>query len=108
MKLNPLKCAFKVSWTKFLGFMVTQRGIEANLIQLKAIMDSQAPTSRKGVQQLTSRLAALERFISSFTDRLNPFFITLRGAKSLAPQIPGVDSFFWLLIKFIATKESLS
>ena len=40
MKLNPLKCAFGVSSVKFLGFMVTQRGIEANPIQLKAIMDS--------------------------------------------------------------------
>ena len=31
MKLNPLKCAFGVSASWFLGFMVTQRGIEANL-----------------------------------------------------------------------------
>ena len=46
-KLNPLKCVFEVSSSKFLGFMVTQRGIKANPIQLKAIMDSQAPTSRK-------------------------------------------------------------
>ena len=30
MKLNPLKCAFSVSSEKFLGFMVNQRGIEAN------------------------------------------------------------------------------
>ena len=30
MKLNPLKCAFGVSSSNFLGFMVTQRGIEAN------------------------------------------------------------------------------
>ena len=30
MKLNPLKCAFGVSAGRFLGFMVTQRGIEAN------------------------------------------------------------------------------
>ena len=30
MKLNPLKCAFEVSASRFLGFMVTQRGIEAN------------------------------------------------------------------------------
>ena len=81
MKLNPLKCAFGVSLGKSLGFMVTQRGIEANPIQLKAIMDSQAPTSRKGVQQLTSRLAALGRFISHLTNRLKPFFIILRGAK---------------------------
>ena len=47
MKLNPLKCAFGVSSSKFLGFMVTERGIKANPIQLKAIMNSQAPTSRK-------------------------------------------------------------
>ena len=40
MKLNPLKCAFRVSACKFLGFMVTQKGTEANPLQLKAIMDS--------------------------------------------------------------------
>ena len=44
-------------------------------------MDCQAPTFKKGVQQLTGRLAALERFISRFTDLLKPFFITLGGAK---------------------------
>ena len=49
MKLNPLKCVFGVSSGKFLGFMVTQREIEANPIQLKAIINSQTPTSRKGV-----------------------------------------------------------
>ena len=38
MKLNPLKCAFGVSAGQFLGFMVTQRGIEANPAQLKAIL----------------------------------------------------------------------
>ena len=49
MKLNPLKCAFEVNSGKFLGFMVTQRGIEANPVQLRAIMESQTPTSRRGV-----------------------------------------------------------
>ena len=39
MKLNPMKCAFGVSSGKFLGFMVTQRRIEANLVQLRAIME---------------------------------------------------------------------
>ena len=81
MKLNPLKCAFRVSSGKFLGFMVTQRGIKANPAQLRAIMESQTLTSRKIVQQLTSRLAALGRFISRFTNRLKPFFTTLKGAK---------------------------
>ena len=40
MKLNPLTCVFGVSSSKFLGFMVTQRGIEANPIYLRAIMES--------------------------------------------------------------------
>ena len=62
MKLNPLKCAFRVNADKFLGFMVTQREIEANPIQLKIIMDSQTPTSKKRIQQLNGRLAALGRF----------------------------------------------
>ena len=47
MKLNPLKCAFKVSSGNFLGFMVIQRGIDANPVQLKAIMESQTPTSKR-------------------------------------------------------------
>ena len=81
MKLNPLKCVFGVSLGKFLGFMLTQRGIEANPIQLRAIMESHTPISRKGVQQMTGRLTALGRFISRFTDQLNLFLTTLKGAK---------------------------
>ena len=60
--------------------MVTQRGIKANPAQIKAILQSLAPSSKKEIQQLTDRLAALGRFISRFTDRLKPLFTTLRGA----------------------------
>ena len=81
MKLNPLKCAFNVISGRFPSFMVMQRRIEANPIQLKAIMNSHTPTSKKGVQQLTDRLAALRRFISRFIDRLKLFFATLKGAQ---------------------------
>ena len=44
-------------------------------------MESQASTSRKRVQQLTSQLAALGQFISRFTNRLKSFFATLKGAQ---------------------------
>ncbi|KAL0405189.1 UNVERIFIED_CONTAM: putative protein K02A2.6 [Sesamum latifolium] len=39
LKLNPGKCAFGVSGGRFLGFMVIQRGIEANPTKIKAILD---------------------------------------------------------------------
>ena len=52
MKLKPTKCAFGVSVGRFLGFMMTHRGIEANPAQIQVILESPAPSSRKGVQQL--------------------------------------------------------
>ncbi|KAL0449088.1 UNVERIFIED_CONTAM: hypothetical protein Slati_1465200 [Sesamum latifolium] len=45
LKLNPGKCAFRVSGGRFLGFMVTQRGIEANPDKIKAIIDMGPPTN---------------------------------------------------------------
>ncbi|XP_019081056.1 RNA-directed DNA polymerase homolog [Vitis vinifera] len=47
MKLYPAKCAFGVSSGKFLGFMVTQRGIEINPNQVKAVANTLAPTNKK-------------------------------------------------------------
>lgn len=39
MKLNPAKCTFGVMSGKFLGYIVTQRGIEANPKQIAAILE---------------------------------------------------------------------
>ncbi|RVW26962.1 Transposon Ty3-G Gag-Pol polyprotein [Vitis vinifera] len=47
MKLNPFKCAFGVSAGKFLGFMVSQRGIEVSPDQVKAVMETPPPRARK-------------------------------------------------------------
>ena len=52
MKLNPSKCAFGVSSGKFLGFMVSQRGIEANPDKIQAILDMEPPKNIKKVQSL--------------------------------------------------------
>ena len=64
MKLNLTKCAFGVSADKFLGFMVTQRGIEVNLDHIKAIMEISALSCKKELQRLIGCLAALGRFIA--------------------------------------------
>ena len=48
MKLNPAKCVFRVSSGKFLSFMVSQGGIEANLEKVKDILDMASPKNSKG------------------------------------------------------------
>ena len=80
MKLNPSKCAFGVYLGKFLGFMVSQKGIEANLDKIKAILEMQPPKTTKEIQRLTGRVAALNRFMSRSTDKWLPFFKTLKKA----------------------------
>lgn len=80
MKLNPTKCAFGVSSGKFLGFLVSHRGIKANPEKVKAVLEMQHPRTTKQLQQLTERIAALNRFISRSTDKCFPFFKILRNA----------------------------
>ncbi|CAL2227017.1 unnamed protein product [Prunus armeniaca] len=81
MRLNPAKCAFGVSSGKFLGFMISQRGIEANPEKIKAIIDMETPKTQKDIQSLTGRVAALTRFISKATNKCVPFFKALKGGK---------------------------
>ena len=78
MKLNPNKCAFGVTAGKFLGFMVSQRGIEVNLEKIRAIMELEPPKTIKEVQSLNGKIVALNRFVSKATDKCLPFFHILR------------------------------
>ena len=78
MKLNLIKCAFGVSLGNFLGFMVLQRGIEANPDKIQAILNMERPRNVKEVQSLTGRVAALNRFVSKATNKCLPFFKVLQ------------------------------
>ena len=49
MKLNPGKCVFTLTSGKFLGFMVSQRGIEENPVKVKAIIEVKSPKTMKEV-----------------------------------------------------------
>jgi len=63
-----------------LGFMVSQRGIEANPEKVRAVLEMEAPRTTKQLQRLTGRIAALNRFISRSTNKCLPFFKILRKA----------------------------
>jgi hypothetical protein len=73
-KLNPTKCVFGVPSGKLLGFIVSNRGIEANTVKISAITDMEAPATMKDVQKLTGCMAALNRFISRLGERGLPYF----------------------------------
>ena len=128
MKLNPSKCAFGVALGKFLEFMVSHRGIEANLEKIKAILDMKSPQNIKEVQSLTGRVAALNRFVSKATDKCLPFFRVLKkafewtdecqkafqdlkmyliAAPLLSPSVMGEELFLYLAVTPHAVSSAL-
>ncbi|XP_056862280.1 uncharacterized protein LOC130509965 [Raphanus sativus] len=96
MKLNPAKCTFGVSSGEFLGYIVTQRGIEANPKQISAVLNLPSPRNCREVQRLTGRIAALNRFISRSTDKCLPFYDLLRGNKKFIWDDKCEDAFVQL------------
>ena len=81
LRLNASNCSFTVGSGKFLGYMVTHRGIEVNPDQIKAINNLQSPRNPKEVQKLTGMATALNRFISRSVDRCRPFFLLINKWK---------------------------
>ena len=119
MKLNPGKCAFGVTAGKFPRFMLSQRGIEANLDKIRVIMEMAPPKNVKEVQSLNGKIAALNKFVSRATDKCLPFFRTLKKSFEwmaecqqafedlkaylsypplLSPSKPGEELFLYLVV----------
>ena len=78
MKLNLAKCAFGVSAGKFLGFIINNRGINANPDKIKVVLDMPPPSNIKEVQRLIGRIVALSRFVSKASDKCQPLFQVLK------------------------------
>jgi hypothetical protein len=81
IKLNPEKCIFGVPRGMLLGFIVFERGIEANLEKITAITKMGPICDLKGVQRVTGYLAALSRFISRLGEKALPLYCLLKKSE---------------------------
>ena len=128
MKLNPSKCVFGVTAGKFLGFMVSQKGIEVNPEKVRAILELEPPRTVKAVQSLNEKVAALNIFASKATDKCLPFFRVLRkyfewtdecqkafddlkkylsSPPLLSPSIPGEELYLYIAVSQAAVSAAL-
>ena len=81
LHLNASKCSFRVGSGKFLGYMVTHRGIKVNPNQIRVVSSLQSSRNPKEVQKLTRMIVALNHFISRSADRCEPFFLLMNKWK---------------------------
>ena len=78
IRLNPKKCVFGVPAGKLLGFIVSNRGIEANPAKIRALSQLAIATDLKQVQKLAGCVAALSRFISRLGEKALPLYSLLQ------------------------------
>ena len=84
IKINPKKCVFRVPRGMLLGFIISERGIKANLVKISAITKMGPIPNLKGVQKVTGCLAALSRFISCLDERGLPLYWLLKKTDRFA------------------------
>ena len=73
LKLNPLKCAFRVQVRNFLGFLVHQRGVKVDQNKAKAIISAKASQNKKELQKFLGHVNYLRRFISNLARKTKIF-----------------------------------
>lgn len=71
------KCAFGADSSKFLGFMVSKRGIGAKPKKIKTIMNMSPPQNINEVQRLAKQIARFNWFVSRLMEKFLPFFEVL-------------------------------
>ncbi|KAJ4760216.1 Pol-polyprotein [Rhynchospora pubera] len=107
MRLNPKKSFFCLGSGKFLGFIVSERGIEVHPSKCQAIANMKPPKTVKEVQELTGRIAALNRFISKSAEVCQPFFQTIRKNKKFQWTVECQDA-FERIKEYLATPPTIS
>ncbi|KAL0433476.1 UNVERIFIED_CONTAM: Polyprotein P3 [Sesamum latifolium] len=73
LKMNPSKCALRVTFKKFLGFIFRQWGIEIEQAKIDAILRIPEPRNIHELKSLQGKLAYLWRFISNLASRCQLF-----------------------------------
>lgn len=76
--MNPLKCAFRVSFGKFVGFIVQSHGIEIDPQKIKAFLDMPDPQNIRELRSLQENLAYIRHFISNLAGRCHRFSLLIK------------------------------
>ena len=113
---------------KFVGFMLSQRGIEVNPDKIRAIIEMTSPRNVKEVRSLNGKVVVLNRFVSRARDKCLPFFHTLKksfewtaeyqqafkdlkaylsSSPLLSPSKPGEELFLYLVVSSVAVSTAL-
>ncbi|KAL6330639.1 hypothetical protein AAG906_003250 [Vitis piasezkii] len=102
LRLNPKNCTFGVTSRKLLGYMVSERGIEADPDKIRAILDMPVPRTEREIRGFLGILQYINRFIARLTD------ILLVVTSVLVPPTPSHHLLLYLSISNVALECMLA
>jgi hypothetical protein len=73
LKMNPRKCAFRVSAGKFLGLIIHEHGIEIGPDRIKYIQNVGPPTCKIEMLKFLGKVNYLRRFVSNLAGKIDAF-----------------------------------
>ena len=84
LRLKPSKCEFFRKETQYLGFKISEKGIQPDLDKVKAIKLVATPTTVKEVRAFIGMTSYYRRFIANFSDIAEPLInLTRKYARFL-------------------------
>ena len=82
LKMNPLKCAFGVSFGKILGFLVHSRGIDVDPVKATTIATMEPPATVKELKSFLGKVLYIQRFIPRKVSITSAFAKLLKKGQS--------------------------
>ena len=83
LRMNPLKCTFRVSSGKLLGFLVHNRGIDVDPAKATAIATMRPPITVKELKSFLGKVSYIWRFISELASITSAFTKLLKKRTKL-------------------------
>lgn len=110
---------FGVITEKLLGFIVYNRGIEAETMKVKAILEMPLPSTLQKLRRLQEKLQSIRRFITQLVDKCQPFqhflkkSVTFKWTNQCQEEFQALKDYLLsapgkpLLLYILATNSSL-
>ena len=74
LKFSPMKCQFAVEQVKFLGHILTERGIEPNDDKLEVVKSYPTPKTVKQVRGFLGVTGYYRRFVEKYAEKARPLY----------------------------------
>ncbi|GJW63661.1 putative nucleotidyltransferase, ribonuclease H [Tanacetum coccineum] len=98
VKLNPKKCSFGVEEGKFLGYMVTSKGIRANPKKTKAISDLTSPKTLKEMAKVQWKVGFVKSVPGQAEEAFQQMKRLIISLPSLTPPFPKETLYAYLAV----------